>query len=102
MNDSTTQGYTAGISVATTSVGDFKISSNGSIYISGSIGIGVPANSIYGIYGASSADKSDKSFRINYRSKDGTDKTETVSAITLENAKSMIKDLDRVNYHIEG
>jgi hypothetical protein len=99
-------GYTAGtiiagtsITAASTPVGTFKVSSNGSIsiYNAGYVGVSGSVGSI-GISGTSA----DKPFRINYRSKDGSDKTETVQAITLENAKSMIKDLDFVNYHIEG
>jgi len=43
-----------------------------------------------------------KSFRINYRSKDGEDKTETIEAPTLEIAKTKILDLDYVNYHMGG
>lgn len=42
------------------------------------------------------------SFRINYRSKDGEDKSETIEAPTLEIAKTKILDLDYVNYHMGG
>ena len=87
------------ISAATASTGTFKVMGNGSIavYAATSGYVGIAGN--VGAIGITSADKS---FKINYRSKDGSDKTESVNAITLENAKSMIKDLDFINYHIEG
>lgn len=62
------------------------ISSQGLIGITGEPGI-------MGVAG-------EKPFRINYRSKDGEDKTEVIQATSLEEAKSKITDLEKVNYHI--
>lgn len=42
------------------------------------------------------------SYRINYRTKSGEDKTEIVFATTLEEAKTKLPDLESVNYHMGG
>lgn len=68
----------------------FNVTSNGSILTSSGIN-----NIAIGSYTTA-----DKSFKISYRTKDGINKTETVTAITLEEAISKIKDLDVINYHI--
>ncbi len=84
--------------IGTTST-TFKVVSSGSI-----VQISTTSPGLIGITGEPGliGIQGEHSFRINYRAKDGEDKTEVIQAPTLAIAITKITDLVSVNYHMGG